>query len=108
MENLKIKIENEYKMYVKSFMMNACLQHKYIVNLFEERAGYDMAIVKAFKDYFDDMLHDDKDVIVKTVKNAAKVEMNLFDFVVESYWAFDDPFNFMEYKECKEFLEGLK
>lgn len=107
MENLKIKIEIEYKEYVISFVKNIYTKNRNVKYLFEVRAGYDIAIAKAFKDYFDNMLHDDKDVIVKTVKMANKLEMNLFDFVLENYWAFDEPFNFMEYKDCKEFLKRL-
>ena len=103
MENLKIKIRNEYKEYAKNFIKSTNVK-----NLFSDKAGYVIAIAKAFKDYFDNMLYDDEDVIFEVVEMANKFEMNLFDFVIENYWAFDESFNFMEYKECKEFLEGLK
>lgn len=102
MENLKIKIQNEYKVYVKNFMKNNKVE-----DLFESRTGYDIAIAKSFKEYFDNMLYDDHDVIIKTVEIANKVEMNLFNFVIENYWGFDNSFDFMLYEECREFLKEL-
>lgn len=102
MKDLGMKIENEYKMYMQNF-----IRSNNVENLFYNRDGYDIAIARAFKDYFDDMLGNEYDVIIKVVAAATKVEMNLFDFVIESYWAFDNSFDFMLYQECKEFLEAL-
>lgn len=103
MEKLRTEIQNSYEVYKSNF-----IKGNKVEDLFKNRVGYDIAVIKAFKEYFDNMLNSDYDVIAKIVSSANKVGINLFCYILEVYWNSEIAINFMLYEECKKLLESVR